>query len=331
MNQTGLDLCRAITFPRNSKHCEANMANSQDISVRPLESGALIDASAVRDPQLLDRKVVVDSFRQYGAVVIAGLNLTREGFPGFTERFVDEFIEYRGGADNDRGSALKGSNTVLTVTGGNTDKYAVPLHGEMFYTEPRPNTLFFACMRPADENGETTIADGIAIWKALPDDVRELFETKKLIYRRIYTDTTWQNVYKTDKIEDVRTLCAETGVELIENDDASIETIHTCAAYYDHPAGRAFINSILTWAGREYILGKDDSKLRFEDGSELPKDMLWAINDICEKFTVNVPWAPGTIAIIDNFRVMHGRRAYEDCRRDIIMRMSLSKIADEAA
>lgn len=307
------------------------MTDQVSMPITELVSGALLDATGTPDPQGLDAQAVMDAFHKYGAVVIAGTNLEREAFPAFTERFVQSFIEYVGGADNDRGSALKGSTTVLQVTGGNAAKFAIPLHGEMFYTEPRPRTMFFACMRPADENGETTIADGVAIWNALPDDVKKLFEENKLVYRRIYDDDAWHKVYKTDSIDVVRDLCEKTGVELIENEDGTVETIHSCYAYYDHPAGRAFVNSILTWAGREYLLGKSDSKLRFEDGSELGKDMLWAINDICEKFTVNVPWQPGTIALVDNFRVMHGRRAYEDEGRDIIMRMSLAEMPTEAA
>ena len=302
------------------------MTQAEPLSVTPMATGALLDATSCPDPMAVDTTRVIDALKAHGAVLIQGLELTREGFPAFTERFLDSFIEYVGGADNDRGSALKGSNTVLQVTGGNAARFAIPMHAEMFYTEPRPKTMFFACMRPADENGETTIADGIAIWNDLPEDAKALFETKKLVYRRIYTDETWHNVYKTDDLQRVRDLCAETGVQLIERDDGAIETIHSCHAYHDHPAGRAFVNSILTWAGREYLLGKDDSKLRFEDGSELSRDMLWAINDICEKHTVNIPWQPGTVALVDNYRVMHGRRAYEDTGRDIIMRMSLSDI-----
>ncbi|MFK7939326.1 MAG: TauD/TfdA family dioxygenase [Roseovarius sp.] len=306
------------------------MSQSTAYPITPMASGALVDATANPDPMALDVATVVDAFHQHGAVLIDGLALEREAFPTFTERFVDTFIEYVGGADNDRGSALKGSNTVLQVTGGNTAKSAIPAHGEMFYTEPRPHTLFFACMRPADENGQTTIIDGIAVWNDLPADVQALFETQKLVYRRIYDTATWQQVYKTDSLDHVRSLCAETGVQLTEHEDGSIETVHSCHAYYDHAQGRAFVNSILTWAGREYLMGKDDSKVRFEDGSELSKDMLWAINDVCEKHTVNIPWKPGNVAMIDNFRVMHGRRAYEDTGRDIIMRMSRAQVAQPA-
>lgn len=304
------------------------MTVSAQLTVTPLKSGALIDASAVGDPQMLDVAVVLKTFHEYGAVVIEGLDLTRDGFPMFTERFANNFMEYLGGADNDRDSALGNSTTVLTVTGGNTAKQAIPLHGEMFYTQPRPHTLFFSCMRPANENGETTICDGVALWNAMPEAARKLFEDNKLVYRRIYNDDAWHKVYKTDDIEAVAKLCERTGVKLIRNEDGTIETIHTCYGYFDHKAGRSFVNSILTWAAREYLAGIQDSKLRFEDGSELPKEMLYKINEIAETLTVEIPWKPGTVAIVDNMRVMHGRRAYQDEGRDIIMRLSLAELPE---
>ncbi|MHC0053383.1 TauD/TfdA family dioxygenase [Actibacterium sp. D379-3] len=301
-----------------------------EMPVTPLKAGAIIDASAVSDPAEIDVQAVLDAYHTYGAVLIEGADITREGFVAVTERFLDSFMEYVGGADNDRGSALGKSSTVLTVTGGNTEKQAIPLHGEMFYTEPRPQTLFFCCMRPAAENGETTICDGVALWDALPEDARNLFLDKRLVYRRIYTDDAWTKVYKTDDIERVAKLCEETGVTLTRHPDGSIETVHVADAFVDHKAGRSFINSILTWAAREYLAGIKDSQLRFEDGTELPKEMLYKINEIAETLTVNVPWKPGTLAIVDNTRVMHGRRAYEDSNRDIIMRLSLESLPETA-
>ncbi len=301
-----------------------------EIAVKPMMCGALLDVPPATDPMTIDKQTVLDAFRKYGAVLIEQADMPRERFVDFTERFLSRFMEYVGGADNDRDSALGDSKTVLKVTGGNTAKMAIPLHGEMFYTEPRPATAFFACMRPADENGQTTICDGVALWNALPDDIRAYFEKNRITYHRIYDDDAWHKVYKTDDIDKVAELCKQTGVKLTVNDDGTIETFHTCYAYYDHPAGRAFVNSVLTWAAREYIAGIQDSKLRLEDGSELPGDMLYKINDIAEGLTLNVPWRPGTVAIVDNMRFMHGRRAYEDEGRDIIMRLSLDPLPEVA-
>ena len=303
---------------------------SKTVTVTPLKAGAMMDAGAVRDPAKLDIKRVLDTFDTYGAVLIRGCDIDRQEFVDLTERFPVSFMEYVGGANNDRASAFGQHKTVLTVTGGSVDKQAIPLHGEMFYTKPRPRTMFFCCIRPADANGQTTICDGVALWNALPDDIKTLFTEKRLKYRRIYTDDAWKKVYKTDDIAEVKAMRQQTGVQLTEHPDGSIETVHVDYAWHDHKAGRTFINSLLVWAAREYLAKINDSQVRFEDGTPMTPELLYKIHGIAESLTLNVPWEPGMVAIIDKTRVMHGRRAYEDSKRDIIMRLSLDPLAGPA-
>lgn len=298
------------------------MATDTTLNATPLKAGILIDATGLADPAQIDTDAIRAEYARHGAVLVKGLGLDRAGFVAFTERFVPSFMEYVGGANNDRGSAMSGSNTVLTVTGGNTLGQAIPLHGEMFYTTYRPATLFFCCQRPADADGETTICDGVALWNALPDDLRTLFETRKIRYRRIYKDDAWQKVYKTDDLGEVRTLCEETGVEFVDHGDGTFDTVHVDTAWADTSAGRAFINSMVVWASREYIAKLDDSQVRWEDGSPIDPKVLYAVHEVSEGLTENIAWEPGMVAIVDNRRVMHGRRAYEDSGRDIIMRLS---------
>ena len=306
-------------------------SEASGITVTPLKAGAMIDFADARAVADIDTKTVIDAYNAHGAVLIRGLDVDRADFVAFTEQYSKNFMEYVGGANNERDSAYNGSNTVLTVTGGAVAKLAIPLHGEMFYTQPRPQALFFCCIHPADENGETTICDGVSLWAALPEAARTLFTERNLRYRRIYTDESWKSVYKVDNLEAVKAICAKMNVELSVNSDGSIETVHICHAYNDHPSGRAFINSVLVWAAREYIAGIEDSKVRFEDGSELPKSMLMDINAIAETLTVNISWEPGMLAVVDNMRVMHGRRAYEDTGRDIIMRLSAESLSNRGA
>ena len=296
----------------------------------PLKAGVLLDLAGA-DPAGLDLAPVQAALAEHGAVLLKSLGLGRQEFVDLTERFPVRFMEYVGGANNDRGSAFKGSATVLTVTGGAVFGQAIPLHGEMFYTQPRPGTLFFCCIRPADDKGQTTICDGVKLWAALPDDVRAAFEARRVTYRRIYKDDSWTKTYKTDSLESLRAVCRETGVTLLEKEDGSLETVHVDWAWRDTPGGRAFINSVLVWSAREHIAKIDDSQVRWEDGSPLDAPMLYKVHGIAESLTLDIPWEPGMLAVIDNLRVMHGRRAYEDRGRDIIMRMSPDSIAEPAA
>jgi alpha-ketoglutarate-dependent taurine dioxygenase len=300
------------------------------VTVTPLKAGAMIDAPGQSGSDGIDIGLVRDTLERYGAVLIRGGARDRQAFVDLTERFGIGFMEYVGGANNDRASAFGQSATVLTVTGGNVDKQAIPLHGEMFYTKPRPATLFFGCIRPADANGQTTICDGVAFWNALPPEIQAIFAEKKLSYRRIYTDDTWKKTYKTDDIDHVRALCAQNGVEFIDRGQGHFETLHVSYAWSDHKAGRAFINSLLVWAAREHLAKIGDSQVRFADGTPMTPELLYKVHAIGESQTLNIPWEPGMVAIVDNTRVMHGRRAYEDSGRDIIMRLSLEPLVAPA-
>jgi alpha-ketoglutarate-dependent taurine dioxygenase len=290
--------------------------------VTPLVAGAMVDCSAVSGPDQLDYAAIVKAAEHYGALVLTGLAVRHEEFMSITEHLSPSFMDYVGGANNDREAVDGKSKSLLTVTGGSAARYAIPLHGEMFYTRSRPRSLFFCCIRPADADGQTTICDGVAVWKALPAWIRDTFETRRIKYRRIYARPDWQKVYKTDDLERVKAKCIMSGVELTELAEGRIETVLLDHAYNDTPAGRSFINSMLVWASREYLAGRTDSLVRFEDGSELPQEMLWKINEIAESLTFSIAWQPGWVAIVDNARVMHGRRSYEDDKRDIIMRLS---------
>ena len=311
---------------------EPYMTGTPAMLVTPQVTGAMVDCSALSDPGQLDISAVVAEYQKYGALVLTGLDVRHEGFIALTERLVPTFMEYSGGANNERDSAYMNSPTVLTVTGGSVSKYAFPLHGELQYTYPRPKTMLFCCIRPADANGQTTVCDGVALWKALPESIRTLFETRRIRYRRNYTELEWKKVYKTDDMNEVRAVAARApGVVLNELGDGQIETIFISNVYNDVAAGRSFINNMLIWASREYVAGFTDSQVRFEDGSELPRDVLFKILEIAEPLTLNIQWQPGWVALVDNTRVMHGRRAFVDEKRDIILRLSEDAIGQHAA
>ena len=50
---------------------------------------------------------------------------------------------------------------------------------------------------------------------------------------------------------------------------------------------------------------------------------LVAIRDIAETATHEINWQDGDIAILDNTRVMHGRRAIADANRNLFIGMGM--------
>ena len=61
--------------------------------------------------------------------------------------------------------------------------------------------------------------------------------------------------------------------------------------------------------------------ISFEDGSEITDDIVSGINKIAERLITEISWQKGDILMVDNTRIMHGRRAFFDNQRDIYLRL----------
>ena len=60
---------------------------------------------------------------------------------------------------------------------------------------------------------------------------------------------------------------------------------------------------------------------RLDDGSVVSADEIKELRDIAETCTVEINWQDGDVAVIDNTRVMHGRRAIKDQDRTLFIGM----------
>lgn len=54
--------------------------------------------------------------------------------------------------------------------------------------------------------------------------------------------------------------------------------------------------------------------MRFSDGSEMPSEIIEEIRRVGEQCMEDIGWQDQDVALIDNSRVMHGRRAFRGDR-----------------
>ena len=59
------------------------------------------------------------------------------------------------------------------------------------------------------------------------------------------------------------------------------------------------------------------------DGAPVTPDEIEEIREIAETVTHEINWQDGDIAILDNTRVMHGRRAIADTNRNLFIGMGM--------
>lgn len=270
---------------------------------------------------LPDRATVLDALKTRGAVIFRGYFEGMEAFIEFSDRFTAAYVPYVGGANNGR-ATVGGSASVYTVTEPSM-KMPIPLHGEMYYTRTRPELLWFYCVAPAVANGETTLCDGRAILSHLSPDTRRDFKERDILYRRNFSKSVWEAVYQTDKVSDVEAFCRANNLELALRDDGGISTTYRSSATVRSAEADAFVNSILTFAAQEYIGGSEESQVRWSDGEEIDRAKLLEVKAVSDGLTTAHPWQRGDLIMVDNTRVMHGRRAFQDDQRNIVVRLGM--------
>ncbi len=268
----------------------------------------------------LNRQQVIDIFKSSGFLLFRGFPVDTEKFKTFTEWFGTGFMRYLGGAIPR--DTINGDQTLLAVTGSKLH-FAVPLHGEMYYMKHKPSLVWFYCITPPVSDGETTICDGEELYKQLTENTQNLLSSKKLKYVRIYPNGLWQKIYQTNDLDLVKSICQENNINLTinqENNSITTESIRPAIFTSKYGNRKVFINNVLPLLAG--IMGETKSFVRFEDDLEIPEQIHQELKTVSDRLTTLISWQKGDILMVDNTRLLHGRRAYADNQRNICVRLS---------
>jgi alpha-ketoglutarate-dependent taurine dioxygenase len=298
-------------------------------SVEPAAAGQTIGDLAAAD--------IAPLFREHGALLFRGFGATREEFLAFSDRLSTGFSTYQGGFFRDR-QKVGDHETLLTVT-GSQEGFAIPLHGEMYYTARQPALLWFYCEAPAAEGGETTLADGEEVYRLLSARARALFEGQRVKYVRHLPAGAWRQAFQTDYLAEAERFCRAEATELRhdpETDAATTEYLAWAIAVGRSGRRDTFINNVVslylgelsfkrgTLAQTVKSLSGGDrfpTTVRMEDGSPVPGAVVKELMAINERHAARVAWQAGEVLLVDNRRVLHGRLAHRG-ERQVYVRLA---------
>ena len=305
---------------------------TSNVNAEPLceLTGILITPSATDNILGLDIEAIKDHVRESGAVVFKGFNLDAALFEQFSDSLSNDFMNNMGSGSWRKTKNYSSDGTVQNVAYtygiGHQRTFPLPLHADRAYVKSCPEVMFFMCEHPADEDGRTTVCDGIDAYNSLSESTRELLDEKRLKYIRHYQDGEWQTLYQTQDFAVIEKYCTDNDMILERLDDNSIRTayIHTGVPLTKWQQTKSFCNSMQIGLWQEYDMGRKTTFVRFEDGSEIPEDVRQDIDEVTEKLTAEIPWEAGDMAIVDNTRMLHGRRSFTDENRAILARMCRS-------
>ncbi len=280
--------------------------------------------------------------RNAGAVLIRGFDVrTADAFRSICESIEPDLRSYAGG-DSPRSIV---TDKVYTSTEYDAS-LEVYLHNELSYAGWSPRLVFFGCLVPALEGGETPVADGRKIYEALPAGIIERFESRGVAYLQHLWDAqgdpgigkSWQQTFETTDREAVEKYLERAGMSW-EWTRIGLRTRAPHAAVVSHPVTgeKCWWNQADQWhrglAGVKTSFGaRDDPRfdpatagdatlgnhVTFADGGEIDVSDLETIRAVNRSMEVVFPWRAGDVLAIDNILAMHGRKPYRGPRRVVV-------------
>ncbi len=207
----------------------------------------------------------------------------------------------------------------------------IGLHIENGNTPRCPDIVCFFAERAAFERSQTTICDGVRVWDRF-DPARKARWNQPMTVERVLPELLWKRylanehpaISSPDEVTMEHVLQFQQAVpgQAFElHDDGSLTYRLTVAPVRASVFGggqSGFANAVLG-PSHNY----QPPRYRLADGSEVSAAEIEEIRDIAETATHEINWQDGDIAILDNTRVMHGRRAIADANRNLFIGMGM--------
>jgi alpha-ketoglutarate-dependent taurine dioxygenase len=274
-------------------------------------------------------------------LITSGAILFRDFGVSGAARF-DEFIR----AVSDEPAEYQEPATPRTHVGGgvytSTDfppDRRILLHNENSHCPNWPLRLFFFCAVPAEQGGETPVADSRRIARLLDPRLKEQFLDKQILYVRNFGDglaLPWQAVFNTRERSEVESYCRRYSIEAEwkSGDRLRVRYVRPAVAHHPRTGDEVWFNHVplfhvsrLAPDVREALLAEFGEEglpynAYYGDGTRIEAAELDEICDLYMRERVLFDWRPGDILMIDNMLTAHGREPYVGPQRKILVGMA---------
>jgi hypothetical protein len=275
-------------------------------------SGKLVQSDSCQNILSFPIEKVKEIFKLSGLLLFRGFGVNHKQMKAFSEQFSSRFM-----GDTGRAAVDFNDGFVRLV---DPEMHDIGPHCEHAHTPYRVNAIWFCCGVPAVQGGETLFWDGVRVWEELSEELKQLFVSKKLCFFNHYSASQWKYFLDSGATVDdaMRSLDGLEGVKYRFDEEQSISIEYVCSAVvktqYSHQD--AFANSLLN------LHTSTGENVKFADGSLIPDSVISEIKEVTGRLTEAVRWQSGDLVMVDNSRFMHGRRAFNDNRRQIFVILS---------
>jgi len=256
-------------------------------------------------------------FHRKGIMLFRGIETSVDDFYQLARTFSVHLLVDPG---NERTGGSRHSE-IQSVTVGSD---AIGFHREYGPQILAPDLIMFYCERPPLERGQTTLADGIAVWDRLSDETKALLGKRKIKYYNRYLISEcldylgipYRSGWETE-LRDTLSVFGEFELKFFYD---SIDLAHTeqPVVWHDESQSQCFVSSFLPSV-------YNNLSCTFENGEPLPEHLITEISSAMESCAVEVDWQENDVVVIDNARWFHGRRPFHGNERKILNAVGYSR------
>lgn len=254
--------------------------------------------------------------REHGAVVFRGFHVGPDGFLAIARELGREF--YNMALDPRIREQITPDGMVAGVLKGNG---ALPLHMERGYSPLKPELILFHVVQPSPVGGESLLCSGARVLDALPPAIAARLRATRLVYRHTWEPEAWQGRYGKDPDEVLQRLAPRPDIVEVAFEGDLLRYTYVVPAIVRSRlgGGEGFVNNIEgAWevhhAPRETRRAVHDHAVDFETGEPMAQGFIDELHAAVERATEVHALEAADVVVLDNYRVMHGRRAFEGPR-----------------
>jgi alpha-ketoglutarate-dependent taurine dioxygenase len=212
----------------------------------------------------------------------------------------------------------------------------IGMHHEMSYLPEWPRRLFFYCLVPAREGGQTSLASSRDVLRAVGPDIASRLRTKEVSYiRHFHSDIplgrSWRATYATDNRDEVNDIVLQQGsaCSWLPGDVLRVTTRREALTTHPETHEEMWFNQAEQWHPSslasetrmmlEEIVGRRQMPhdREYGNGDPLEDDALVEIRQALHSNKLLFDWAHGDFLVIDNVLMMHGREAFTGERKTL--------------
>lgn len=314
-NLAGLDSVKSYSFAPGQ---------SLPLVIEPVKEMDLIDwlaeHKAALEPLLLEHGGIL--FRNFPILGAADLQNCIQAFSGTPLQYVEQ---------SSPRTAVEGN--IYTSTDYPPEE-RIAMHCENSYRNAWPLRIFFHCVQPAGQGGETPIADVRKIYHRIDPQILRRFQEKKVMYVRNFGGgfgLPWEKVFQTQDKGEVEAFCRAGGLQAEWNGE-QLRTRAVRDPVKKHPRSGEpvwfnhavfFHVSSLKKEDRETLLELFEpeelpTNTFYGDGAAIEDSTAEHVRNAFEEETILFPWQKGDLLVLDNMLVAHGRMPYQGPRRILV-------------